>query len=144
MLSCFGLLMLNCVGLLMLICFGLLLICFVILKWRLTESTVTMVTMATKSDLHQRRQLSVVSSLSYGPILVIFWHGTSHIHPKTTTNISNLCLYSLMSYDCHTTRARKDTLFIMHDIVLNSSRAVDWGGGRPGDSRVQGTAKGVC
>ena len=57
--------MLNCFGLLMLIC-------FVILRWRLTESTVTMVTMETKSDLHQRCQLSVVWPLSHGPILIIF------------------------------------------------------------------------
>ena len=73
MLSCFGLLMLICFGMLMLICFGLLmLICFVILRWRLTENTVTMVTMATKNALYQRCQLSVVWPLSHGPILIIF------------------------------------------------------------------------
>ena len=97
--------MINCFGL-------LLLICSVILRWRLTESTVTMVTMATKSDLHQRCQPSVVWSLSRGPILIIFGAASPIFILKLLLHISNHCLYSLMSYDCHTTRARTDTLLL--------------------------------
>jgi hypothetical protein len=124
--------MLNCFGLLMLIC-------FVILRWRLTESIVTMITMETKSDLHQRFQLSMVWPHSHGPLLIIFGTAPPMLILKLlqTFRITVCIPWWVVTA---TQRARTDSLFIIHDIVHNSGRAVDWGGGvgggRPGDSEM--------
>ena len=122
--------MLNCFGLLMLIC-------IVILKWRLTDSTVTMVTMATKIDLHQRRLLSLVSPLYHGPILIIFGTTPAILIPKLlkTFRISVFIPWWVKTAIQYT-RARTPFLQYMMYIIHNSGRAVDWGGGRPGDSEM--------